>query len=210
MHQLANCLKTVLEHKNSKEQVSEKSEQALKSSSLELGAFGIFALTTTVNSATSLMKDKFYARQFSATSSKMPLITYGLWGVRDCMVIGSSFILPEYVSKSIQQQTDLDKRTSLQISQLTCPILAQVVATPAQMLGLDFYNRPLADLSYKAAAIDRLQFLRMNFSSILGARIVRIAPSYGIGGIGNTYFRELWRDYVHDMDLNENSSMLKL
>ena len=167
-------------------------------------------MTTVVNSASSLVKDKFYARQFGTTASKMPLITYGLWGIRDCIVIGSSFILPEYVCNSIQQQTGLDTKTSLQISQFTCPVLAQVVATPAQMLGLDFYNRPLADLSYKAAAMDRARFLYTNFSSILGARIVRIAPSYGIGGIGNTYFRERWRDYVYDMDLNENSVALNL
>ena len=193
----ANCLKTLVEHQEN----GNKNHKSTNTSS-SAGTFGVFAMTTTVNSATSLIKDKFYARHFGATASKMPLITYGLWGLRDCTVIGSSFILPEYMCSTLQEHTDLDRKTALQLSQLTCPLVAQVVATPAQMLGLDFYNRPLSDMSYKAAALERFRFQYANFSSILSVRIVRIAPSYGIGGVGNTYFRDMWRDYLNERDVN--------
>jgi len=205
-------LKTIVEHKeqNQRSQKFESSQKASSSSLPNLGSFGVFAITTGVNSATSMMKDRFYARQFGVTASKMPTITYFLWGLRDCMVIGSSFILPEYMSNSIQKLTDQDRTTSLQISQLTCPLLAQVVATPAQMLGLDFYNRPLTNLSLRAAALDRIRFQFRNFSSILGARIIRIAPSYGIGGIGNTHFREKWRNYVCELNLSRGDLMIKI
>lgn len=202
MYYVANCLKTIVEHQEENRQYF-KCRQTPSPSFFDVGTLGIFTLTTTVNSTTSMMKDRFYARNFGVITAKMPSITYCLWGLRDCMVIGSSFILPEYMCNSLQEQTDfMDRKTALQFSQIACPILAQVVATPAQMLGLDFYNRPLADLSYKAAAVERTKFQYINFTSILGARIARILPSYGIGGVGNTYFRDMWRDYVHEKYLN--------
>lgn len=194
---IANCLKTIMEH-----QETNKRTNSTSSSSDVGGKFGAFVITTAVNSSTSMMKDKFYARHFGTTTAKMPLITYGLWGFRDCMVIGSSFVLPEYMCNTLQQHTELDKKTALQISQLICPVAAQVIATPAQMLGLDFYNRPLTDFSYRAALVERFKFQHANFSSIIGARIARIAPSYGIGGVGNTYFRDMWRENLYERNFH--------
>jgi len=46
------------------------------------------------------------------------------------------------------------------------------------------------------ATLERLRLLKTNFLSIVGARIARIAPAYGIGGIGNTYFRDSWRAMI--------------
>ena len=43
---------------------------------------------------------------------------------------------------------------------------------------------------------ERLRFQTNNFASIVGARISRIFPAYGIGGIGNTYLRDKWRDQL--------------
>ena len=167
-----------------------------------IGTFGVFALTTSVNSASTMYKDRFYASYFGTAKQamKMPLITYGLWGLRDCMVIGSSFILPAHMCDVLQRNTSLDRVTALQISQLACPILTQVVAGPTQLLGLDFYNRPLTDLSYRAAILERMRFQYSNFTSIVGARIARIAPAYGIGGVCNTYFRDKWRNSVAERD----------
>mmetsp|Transcript_31980 Transcript_31980/g.37283 ORF Transcript_31980/g.37283 Transcript_31980/m.37283 type:complete len:317 (+) Transcript_31980:163-1113(+) len=192
----ANCLKTIVEYQGNKSSFNNANND-VSSSTTGTGAFTVFALTTVVNSTSTMIKDKFYAARFGTnTAAKLPLITYGLWGLRDCMVIGSSFILPEYTSKYLQDNTDLDHRTALQISQLACPLATQVVAGPTQLLGLDIYNRPLHDLTFKAAAIERIRFQYANFTSILGARIARIAPAYGIGGVGNTYFRDMWRRKV--------------
>ena len=49
-------------------------------------------------------------------------------------------------------------------------------------------------MSYSDAALERLRLQSSRFVSIVGARISRIAPAYGIGGIGNTYFRDYWRE----------------
>lgn len=204
----ANCLKTLIEHEENCNQDTKHSNTPPPPSSS--GKLGVFVFTTTINSATTMMKDRFYASHFGTTNqvTKMPLITYGLWGLRDCMVIGSSFILPEYMCSVLQEQTGdlgLDKKSALQISQLTCPIVTQLVAGPVQLLGLDFYNRPLSNYSYKAAVVERMKFQYMNFTSIVGARIARIAPAYGIGGVGNTYFRDIWRDYVDNHNMMESN-----
>ena len=139
-----------------------------------------------------MIKDKFYASQFNgaATKLRMPLVTFGMWGFRDCTTIYSSFILPRYVGGLLRRETDLDEETAQNLSQIMCPIAAQVVATPFHILGLDFFNRPLKKLSIPAATVERIKFQCNNFSSILAARIARVAPAYCIGGIGNKYLRE--------------------
>ena len=188
----ANSLKTITEH------MSQNTEEADKTGhSDKIGKSVIFAGTTVVNSTTTLMKDQAYAKMFGTigSASRVPLISYGLWASRDCMVIGSSFILPEIVSDSFVKQ-GMEKSKALTISQMACPVLTQAIAGPVQLLGLDFYNRPLLHLSYAQAFKERVQLLGEKFFSIFGARVARIAPAYGIGGVGNTYFRNEWRKRI--------------
>ncbi len=197
----ANSLKTIAEHQEYLSETSlEASSDSSKSSPLSGGSkIAIFAATTAVNSTTTMLKDKFYARSFGTSSAaKMPLITYGLWAMRDCMVIGSSFILPEMICGAIEERTNFDRSKALQISQLLCPIATQTVAGPVQLLGLDIYNRPLSNLSWKDMVRERFQFQCANFTSIVGARIARIAPAYGLGGVCNTHFRDQWRESLLD------------
>lgn len=72
------------------------------------------------------------------------------------------------------------------VAQFSCPVLTQAEAGPVQLLGLDFFNRLLAELTVGQAAMERLRFLKSQFFNIFSARVARIAPAYGIGGIGNT------------------------
>lgn len=51
-------------------------------------------------------------------------------------------------------------------------------------------------MTYKQMVAERVKFQMQNFSAIVGARIARIAPAYGLGGIGNTYLRDQWRNRV--------------
>lgn len=189
----ANCLKTVTEHHKHFSNDSTKNEEVAMSGESK---FAVFAATTIVNSSTSMMKDKFYASHFGSSSAvvNIPRATYGLWALRDCTVIGSSFILPEICGKILEENSELEKATALRVSQLMVPIAAQTVASPLQLLGLDLYNRPLANTPFKEMVVDRMRFQMSNFTSIVGARVSRIAPAYGLGGIGNTYFRDRWRE----------------
>lgn len=201
----ANCLKTITEHRdhfhvNQRDsRTTTTSTNTTKNNITSETKFGIFAATTVINSSMSLLKDRYYASHFGKAAStskvlKIPKITYGLWGLRDCMVIGSSFILPDIMTDVLSNHTDLDKTTAKTLSQFSCPILAQTVTGPVQLLGLDIYNRPLPNSSAKEVFMERCRFQYNNFRSIVSARICRIAPAYGIGGVGNTYFRDMWRE----------------
>lgn len=190
----ANSLKTIVEHIE-----EQKNDDPAEEKDNKMGKTVIFAGTTLVNSTTTLLKDQAYARMFGTVgaATKVPMISYGLWASRDCMVIGSSFILPEIVSKSLEEQ-GFERTKALSTSQIVCPVVTQVVAGPVQLLGLDFYNRPMNDLSYSQAAQQRLQLLGNKFFSIFAARVARIAPAYGVGGVGNTYLRDQWRARVEE------------
>lgn len=149
-----------------------------------------------------MMKDKFYASQFngSMAATRIPIVTFGFWGLRDCTTISSSFILPNYVGGILQNHTEYDEDTAQTMSQIICPIAAQFVATPFHMLGLDYYNRPLTNLSPAAAAMQRMKFQYENFSSIIIPRIARVAPAYCLGGVGNKYLRETFHSKLNCLD----------
>jgi len=182
----ANCAKTITEHNK----VEENKAKA-----------GLVMSTTIVNSGTTMLKDRAYAMMFGTVGAapSVPLISYGFWGLRDCMVIGSSFVLPEMVGPMLHEQALLSKDDAFRFAQLFCPIATQLLATPAQLLGLDFYNRP------NKSVTERFRNVCRNYFSIFGARVSRIAPAYGIGGIGNTYFRNEWRSFVETSDEDEVS-----
>ena len=64
----------------------------------EQGQAALFSATTAVNSAATMLKDRAYAKMFGQNATRaVPMVTYGLWGMRDCMVIGSSFVMPKVV-----------------------------------------------------------------------------------------------------------------
>jgi len=191
----ANVFKTLTEHE---EIISkrEKSEKPLPNA--DYWKFASFSMTTLVNSGTSLMKDRAYATMFgtSSASKSFPPVTYGLWGLRDCVVISSSFVFPEMMGKALQEKTNMNRKEALSMSQMICPVAAQVIATPLQLLGLDLYNRPIRNIGLYATMKNRTNFVISNFYSVATARVARIAPAFGIGGIGNTYLRENWRDML--------------
>lgn len=215
----ANSIKTFVEHSEYKQ--LESTERHRRSNNIQsnnqssFGKTAIFACTTIVNSGSSLLKDRVYATMFSsasttatATAKKIPLLTYGLWCTRDFMVIGSSFVLPELMSDKLQKlQSSSSSRDSFPkiekhminaFSQMMCPMVTQIAVAPVQILALDLYNRPNNKnvTSSSPSIASRLQIIKRDFFSIVGARICRIAPAYGIGGIGNTYLRDSYREYL--------------
>lgn len=201
----ANSLKTITEHQEHSRKTQESRQGIASSSSSSAGKMAVFSGTALVNSASSLLKDKAYAKMFgTSTASSMPTITYALWATRDLMVVGSSFILPELVGKKLEQDYDMNKDDALKVSQLTVPIATQFLAGPVQLLGLDFYNRPLSNLGYAEAAVERTRFLANGFWSVVGARVARIFPAYSIGGVFNTKFRDAWRDRLIHQEIHRS------
>ena len=194
----ANCLKTIVEHQEYCRKTDEESRYKQSTDTNAYGKVGVFLGTALVNSGTSLLKDKTYAKMFgtSRAASSMPLITYVLWATRDLLVVGSSFILPDLVAHKLEEHTHLNTTDALKLSQLTVPIATQFLVGPIQLLGLDFYNRPLQGMGYTQAAVERARFLAGGFWPVVAARVARIAPAYSIGGVYNTKLRDMWRDHL--------------
>jgi hypothetical protein len=202
----ANSLKTIVEHReyfNTKEQTLSS-----KSNLVNQNRMTVFVGTSLVNTGASLLKDRAYAKLFgtAGAAASVPLISLGLWATRDFMVVGSSFVLPDILSKHLQDEFHMHKGDAQKLSQMTLPILTQFIVGPIQLLGLDFYNRPMTNVSFRDAFINRTRYLIQGFSSVVSARIIRIAPGYGIGGVLNTNARDAWRDYLIQQEVRSSDS----
>lgn len=197
----ANSLQTLTEYR-----------QVVRNQSTSCTA--VFLGTTATNSTASMLKDRAYARLFgnqhpvlSSNHAVVPKLSYAVWVARDFTVIGSSFILPDRVAPLLQTTLGCTSSTAAQVAQVATPMVAQVVAGPLHVLGLDFYNRPgiaLRDAGgWKRTAVmqsimDRSRFVSSCFREVVAARIVRIVPGYGIAGIWNKSLRTKWREQLQE------------
>jgi len=144
-----------------------------------------FVGTTAVNMSVCIYKDRAFTRMFGTVASKpLPALSYLLFASRDSLTIASSFNAPPIVSRWIQSEGILhNKKASDTISQLVCPAITQVLSTPIHLLGLDLYNNA------KASPGQRFALIKREYVKSVLARVARIAPAFGIGGIGNSYVR---------------------
>ncbi|KAH9133619.1 hypothetical protein AeRB84_020334 [Aphanomyces euteiches] len=139
--------------------------------------------TSVVNISGCITKDRLFAQMFShAPPHKFPLRSMGLFALRDSMTVGASFVAPPIFSAALVSY-GMDKGTANSISQLVCPAVWQLASTPLHLLGLDLYNRTDASLA------SRTQFISREYIKSSMARIARIVPAFGLGGIGNMQIR---------------------
>jgi hypothetical protein len=151
-----------------------------------------FVGTSAANVSLSVLKDLYLTRAFGKGSPRpVPLRSYGLYTIRDSMTIYASFNLPPMISDHLQTQFGVSKKLASTGSQILTPCLVQFFSSPLHLLGMDLYNRSNVPPS------DRLQFIRKEYLKTTLARIGRILPAYGIGGVTNTFFRSLGHDWLH-------------
>ena len=77
------------------------------------------------------------------------------------------------MGKALQENANMDKKEALSISQVICPVAAQIIATPL-LLGLDMFNRPMRSTGIYATTQNRTNFVKSNFYSVATARVTRI------------------------------------
>eukprot|EP01134_Creolimax_fragrantissima_P001322 CFRG1322T1 len=144
-----------------------------------------FVCTTAVNGSLCIAKDRSFTRMFGTIApSNLPIGSYGLFAVRDMMTIGASFSLPSKISTQLQNDHGWDKNTANISAQMACPMLVQFLSTPMHLLGLDLYNNKSTTFSARVGFIKR-EYLKSTL-----ARICRIGPAFGVGGVSNKYFRD--------------------
>ncbi|KAL2208530.1 hypothetical protein CC79DRAFT_576326 [Sarocladium strictum] len=161
-----------------------------------------FAASSATNISVCIYKDQVFVRMFGppgVVPRPVPLQSYALFAIRDCMTIFSSFNVPPLLAPYIDSKMsdELRRRVSgLSTAQFFAPAAVQLLSTPLHLLGLDLYNRPSQGAAGGTAAsrgivswADRWQLIRSNWAISVAARICRIVPAYGVGGVVNTKVR---------------------
>lgn len=169
-----------------------------------------FASSSVTNVGICMYKDKEFVRMFGppgVSPRPVPLPSYLLFALRDCMTIFASFIIPPRLGPYLDERFSLGGNASSALSraisgqtiaQFAAPALTQFVSTPAHLLGLDLYNRAwqqVASSSTNSSASpltwsDRFAAVRKNWLLSSLARICRIVPAYGVGGVVNMKMRK--------------------
>jgi hypothetical protein len=99
------------------------------------------------------------------------------------MTIFASFNLPSIVSEQLMN-VGVSKSYAETGSQLIAPCAIQALSSPLHLLGMDLYNNP------NSAAKDRIKFVRNEYTATTLARMGRIFPAFGVGGVANKWLRE--------------------
>lgn len=148
-----------------------------------------FAASSGANVGLCLIKDQAFARMFgSGPPRPVPLPSYALFTLRDCLTIFASFNVPPLLGPVLSEKLgeEMNKRLSGQtIAQFLAPACVQLVSTPMHLLGLDLYNRG-AKLGWE----DRWKAVRKNWAISTAARVCRIVPAFGVGGVVNQNVRK--------------------
>ncbi|KAG6111819.1 hypothetical protein E4U14_002250 [Claviceps sp. LM454 group G7] len=159
-----------------------------------------FAASSAANVGLCMIKDRSYVRMFGpvgAVPRPIPLPSYALFTLRDCLTIFASFNIPPLLGPRLDASLseELGRYISGQTTaQFLAPAAVQFFSTPLHLLGLDMYNRPAAaaaaggsvGLSWR----DRLRLVRENWLVSSLARIGRIVPAFGVGGVVNLKVRQ--------------------
>lgn len=145
-----------------------------------------FIASSTANVSLSVVKDKAFARLFgSGPPRPLPVPSYFLFATRDSLTVLASFNLPYLLSNKMVDDFAFNKATADTLAQLTVPCAIQFVSCPLHLLGLDLYNRQQA-----LSASDRVSFIKREYFKTAFARIGRIFPAFGIGGVVNKKLRK--------------------
>lgn len=129
---------------------------------------------------------------------KVPKASYALFCLRDSATIFASFNVPALIAPSIPDALAATTAGKAALAQMASPALMQFVSTPIHLLGLDLYNRysPQRGLGWK----ERLARVRRDYVASSFARIGRIVPAFGVGGVVNMRLRAKLMEGLEVMD----------
>lgn len=153
-----------------------------------------FVASSAANVGLCMYKDRSFVRMFGPVGSvprAVPLPSYALFTLRDCLTVFASFNIPPLLAPHIDARLSDEVRRRMSghtTAQFMAPAAVQFLSTPLHLLGLDLYNRP----GQKASAVswrDRFAVVRSNWIISSVARICRIVPAFGVGGVVNMKVR---------------------
>jgi hypothetical protein len=159
---------------------------------------GKFFASSAANIGLCIYKDNVFVRLFGPPGGaprSVPLAALSLFAARDCLTIFSSFNVPPLLGPVLTRGlgAEVQKFAGGQtIAQFAAPAAVQLVSTPLHLLGLDLYNRPAAATGMGAAGPawrERWDMVRKNWGISVVARVCRIVPAFGVGGVVNVKVR---------------------
>jgi len=149
-----------------------------------------FATTSATNLTLCLYKDSQFTKLFGSAGGASPvrMPTYALFAARDCLTIFASFNLPPILAPMLPLSAAVEEKVSrASVAQFIAPAALQVVSTPLHLLGLDVYNRPLGgSVEWRSRAAKVWQ----DWGKSVVARVCRIVPAFGVGGVVNMRARK--------------------
>ncbi|KAG5969953.1 hypothetical protein E4U55_001911 [Claviceps digitariae] len=154
-----------------------------------------FVASSAANVGLCMIKDRSYVRMFGpvgAVPRPVPLPSYALFTLRDCLTIFASFNIPPLLGPHIDARLSGELSRHLSghtTAQFMAPAAVQFLSTPLHLLGLDMYNRPAGPGQNVLSWRNRLQLVRSNWLISSLARIGRIVPAFGVGGVVNMKVR---------------------
>ncbi|KAI3322079.1 hypothetical protein HD806DRAFT_136311 [Xylariaceae sp. AK1471] len=153
-----------------------------------------FAASSTANIGLCIYKDQVYVKMFGpgGPPRPVPLPSYALFALRDCLTIFASFNIPPLLGPVISERLGAEMRRRVSgetIAQFAAPAAVQLFSTPVHLLGLDMYNRPAGAGAGAVSWADRWTLVRKNWLISSAARICRIVPAFGFGGTVNMKVR---------------------
>jgi hypothetical protein len=154
-----------------------------------------FLAPTATNIGIGIYKDQVFVRLFGPAGvvpRPVPPASYLFFALRDCVTIFASFNVPPLLGPMLTQQLGeaVQRHASGQtIAQFVVPATVQLLSTPMHLMGLDLYNRPYARETAMPSLRDRWAAVRKNWAVSTAARICRIVPAFGVGGVVNMKVR---------------------
>ncbi|KAI5365991.1 hypothetical protein Slin14017_G036310 [Septoria linicola] len=145
-----------------------------------------FAATSAANISLTMIKDSQFTKMYSTVAARpVPPVTFAFYALRDSMTIFASFNLPQMIAPNLPLSETAEKyisRTSA--AQFLAPAGIQLLSTPLHLLGLDMYNR-----NGDTTVADRMRKVRTDWLKSSVARMCRIVPAFGFGGVVNNGLR---------------------
>ncbi|PFH60051.1 hypothetical protein XA68_11535 [Ophiocordyceps unilateralis] len=150
-----------------------------------------FAASSAANVGLCLVKDRAFVKLFASPAAArpgpVPLPCYALFTLRDCITIFASFNLPPLLAPYLDARMP-PALTALfsghSAAQFIAPAAVQLLSTPLHLLGLDLYARPGS-----IPPVHRWRAVCSNWLASAAARMCRIIPAFGLGGVVNLKLR---------------------
>lgn len=167
----------------------------------QLPAAGTITLLSTLaaNIPLGVRKDLVLARHYGTAGSaagalpavskprvRVPKAAAAIFVLRDATTIFGSFLLPSRVAAAIPDDL-AGPPAKATVTQMTVPVLSQLVATPLHLLGLDLYDR-----QGRVPLRDRLAWIWRSVPGATAIRCFRIVPAFGIGAVANMEVRSFF------------------